>query len=229
MTLGIPGTALPVSVAETFSATPVSLPAKYEILERARLGTAPTPAPMPGSDIAQVMDTVLHLRRLWAAPRTNTAVEAVRTGIARRRLVVYPTVQDASGEFVPYTRRARTSAQVTRDYETVSGVGTYRGLILPPFAICKLYVGYADRGAGGTPTLTDLTVEVVVGTSTVSQATVLSHSVVYVKVVPGDDEVGAVLRVRAVDDLHFTDPASGNVWALDAAKPRLDHEFYLEF
>jgi hypothetical protein len=41
--------------------------------------------------------------------------------------------------------------------------------------------------------------------------------------------VGAVLRVRAVDDLHFTDPASGNAWALDAAKPRLDHEFYLEF
>ena len=218
MTITTPGVELPVTVAEAFTATPVSLPAKRQILEAARLGETEDPSPVSGSDIAQAVDGILQLRKVWATPTTNTFLEAVRSGTARRRLKVYPTIQDSTGAYIPSSRRARTRQQKTRDYE-LPGAST---------STIWVHVGYADRGAG-TPTLIDITADVLAGNSTVSSAVVVSPGVIQIKLLPAAGEDGVVLRLQAVDDLKYTDPRSGARWDLDSAKPRLDHEIYVEF
>jgi hypothetical protein len=216
--LVIPGEELPITVAEAFTATPVSLPAKRKILEDARLGRISESSPVSGADIAQVVDGMLQLRKAWAAPTSNTFVEALRSGVGRRRLVVYPTILDSSGSYVPSTRRARSQQEKTRDYELPGA---------SPSTVW-VHVGYVDRGAG-VPTLIDITADVVAGNSTVSSAVEVSPGVIQVKLLPGSGDLGVVLRLRAVDDLKFTDPRSGGAWDLDAAKPRLDQQIYIEF
>lgn len=225
MTITTPGVELPVTVAEAFTATPVSLPAKRQILEAARLGETTDPSPVSGSDIAQAVDGILQLRKVWATPTTNTFLEAVRSGIARRRLVVYPTIQDSTGAYVPSSRRARSQQQKTRDYE-LPGLST---------STIWVHVGYADRGAG-IPYLIDITAEVIAGNSTVRSAVKMLDpttgeptGVIQIKLLPAAGEDGVVLRLQAVDDLKYTDPRSGARWDLDSVKPRLDHEIYVEF
>ena len=181
------------------------------------MGTHPPDTTILGGDVAQVVDGLRQLRQLWVSPSTGALTEAVRTGIARRRLVIRPYILDAHGNYTLTTRRARSAKQVTRDYDGSSG---------NPGEI-QIAVGYADRGGVGTPTLVDLDVAVVAGNSTVRQAWVTSLGVLYVRFTIASGEVGAVLRVRAVDDLHFAESATP--WDLDAAKPRLDQEIYVEF